>query len=134
MPCVSDHIANAKHNRSAVGVLDARGPSYADWVIVLYYYVIIHLIEAALADRGEHSQDHRDRRDRLERQFGRNWRQKYQHLGDITRELRYQCKKPDQKYLNTVMSRAVGPFLKYFCRILQAHDPAGDLTRELLPT
>jgi len=135
VPCVSDHIANAKHNRSLIRVLDAHGITYADWVVVLYYYVIIHLIEAAFADRVEkHSQDHSDRKARLEREFGRKWRREYQHLGDITRELRYECKKPDHRYLHTVMSRNVRPFVEQCCDTLAAHEPRGDLARVLLPT
>ncbi len=130
---IVEHIANAKHNRSAVDVLSGHGLQYADWVIVLYYYEVIHLVEAALDARGTHSNNHLDRKQNLEAAFGRNWRLEYERLEIATRELRYECRLPNKHYLQQIVTRTVAPFVDHFCRLLGPHDPTKMLKQELAP-
>ena len=104
MPTVDEHLAKVVHNSSFLdqlqGILDQlQGimDRYADWIITVYFYIALHLIDAYLATNSIHPPTHhlRDsyiRRDpRLHVIYG-----DYRYLEDLSRDARYTVYAPNQ--------------------------------------
>jgi hypothetical protein len=61
MPGESVHQQQAVHNRNFFTEFRLAQSDYTDWAATVLFYTALHLVEAFLASRGEHSPDHRQR-------------------------------------------------------------------------
>jgi hypothetical protein len=113
--------------------LDGHAATYADWLVTVYYYLIIHLVEAFLEVHGDHSRGHDHRESLIEQRLGRVWRGEYRRLRNLTRGFRYECQMPDRRYVETLLSKTVTPFIQHLCGKLSPGDPGRALFRELGP-
>ena len=53
-----DHLAQAYHNRTFLGYLDANAPTnFHDWKITITFYISLHLVKAYLAKNRVRYQD-----------------------------------------------------------------------------
>lgn len=59
----SEHKARALRNEALCAHLRSTAPlAFPDWEVVSLFYAAVHLVEALLATRGVHSNDHHERR------------------------------------------------------------------------
>jgi uncharacterized protein (UPF0332 family) len=121
------------HNRSLAVLVDARREEYRDWLVTVYFYLIVHLVEASLATKGIHSSSHTNRRELIGRHMGQTWETEYERLLVRTRAYRYECERPSEADLTQLLSKAVGPFIVYLCKRLSPEDSGRILLQDLHP-
>jgi uncharacterized protein (UPF0332 family) len=129
----NEHIRNAQRNRSLATVIDGERESFRDWLATVYFYVIIHLVEACLAAKQTHSRNHQHRRELVGRYMGDEWEEEYERLLIRTRAYRYECEYPSETELHDLLSRTVEPFMQYLCRKLHSGEAADRLLKEMQP-
>ena len=61
MPTITEHIAQAEHNRDFWVSYDIDSTQFLDWVVTGIFYEGVHWIEAYLDTNGEHSINHKQR-------------------------------------------------------------------------
>jgi len=61
MPTITEHIAQAEHNRDFWVSYDIDSTQFLDWVVTGIFYEGVHWIEAYLDTNGEHSLNHKQR-------------------------------------------------------------------------
>ena len=63
MPNKAAHLKKAKHNESFYLSFDLYKTSYRDWIVTGIFYSALHLIDAYLVIKGQHSFSHVTRDD-----------------------------------------------------------------------
>lgn len=90
MPSGEQHETKVNSNLELLTYLEAaESPSY-DWMVTVYFYSALHLIEKKLSEYGKHSIDHGER-NKLVRQFLRNIQIPYDTLYIESQNARYNC-------------------------------------------
>jgi len=82
----ADHKDKAKHNQEFLDTIDRA--AYPDWFVTVCFYKALHVVESLFAQKGMHSNNHRDRHDCLKRQHADIWQQ-YFPLYTQSRRARY---------------------------------------------
>ena len=82
----ADHKKKADHNQSFLTSIDSK--RYSDWVVTVGFYKAVHVVEALFATIGKHSDNHRDRHDKLKRDYPEIWLH-YLPLYTLSRRARY---------------------------------------------
>jgi hypothetical protein len=104
LPSQDEHFSQAAHNEStALLLLQHR---YFDWAITAFFYAALHLVEAILAQSGEHSRNHVARDSTIARHpalraiYGR-----YRYLETLSRDARYLVKPIGHGEMTTVQEK-----------------------------
>jgi hypothetical protein len=93
MPLIDQHIKQAKHNEEFVVFCNPTASPYPDWIVTIIFYAAIHYIEAALAIKNKHSDDHASRENLIVHHID-NYNLLYiahRNLKDRSRKARYNC-------------------------------------------
>ena len=73
------------------------GLRYPDWAVVVLFYKSVHMIESILAERGDHSGDHAERKRFMKKHrdlFSEDIIVNYRDLETLSRQARYQPNLP----------------------------------------
>ncbi len=98
----TDHKEKAEHNQKFLDCIDPI--KYADWVVTVGFYKALHLVEMIFAQKGKHSDNHRDRHDTLKRSFQDIWRE-YRPLYTLSRRARYKVSSISKELMVYAISR-----------------------------
>ena len=90
MPSKDSHLQTARDNRATCLLLLDSDPQSQAWATTIAFYCALHLVEAALAVEGRHSEDHMVRNMHLKttRKLQNIWRN-YKPLYDNSLKARY---------------------------------------------
>ena len=85
-------MAQARHNQTLASLIKTTQPGYCDWAAIVLFYSALHLVEAYLANMGEHPEGHADRSRALEEHgiLHPIWAD-YRILKDYSEDARYRC-------------------------------------------
>jgi len=98
MPTTNEHISKAIHNSLFSNHLKSSTNEYSDWVVTVYFYTALHLIDAYLATLGKHPPSHHSRDTHIQRVSGlREIYPDYRDLEDLSRDARYTTRVVDQQ-------------------------------------
>lgn len=90
MPTFEDHNLNYSTNLAvADGMLKSSNPPN-DWIITIYFYAALHLIEKTLSNHGLHSGNHKERFSNVRSHLG-CIAIPYQSLYNESKQARYDC-------------------------------------------
>ena len=90
MPTLEEHQLNHSTNLEVVdGLLGFDNPPN-DWIVTIYFYSALHLVEKTLSEQGLHSRGHRERFDNVKSHLDQISRS-YQSLYNESRQARYDC-------------------------------------------
>lgn len=94
MPTAQEHRRKYQDNKELLTTLfDIKISSHRNWIVIMSFYMALHVIEAKLFKaKGIHSHDHKDR-DRLIDEtglFSNKVRQKYKQLESYSKIARYE--------------------------------------------
>jgi len=107
MSARSEHDARALHNEALCAHLHATAPLvFLDWQVVCLFYAAAHLVEALLATRGVHSNDHNARR-RHVRFMLPAANAAYRQLEVLSREARYSPEVPTTPQRATIAEQCL---------------------------
>ena len=117
MPASSAHIAEAQKFETVLATL--QGTQHYGWVLVLWFYIVLHYVEAVLQAKMPRRRNHEIRRqDMLRIPETTAILPDYKTLENLSREARYECTPfipsdltvYEPVYLNvrTTMRRALG--------------------------
>jgi len=112
MPSVTDHKDQFDHNLDFVTSFYVPGCRYLDWVINVYFYAAVHLVEAFPAIQGIHSGNHSERI----RQIWENLRpvyNDYRRLYGASRRARYEVWKSTDTEVQRLISNHFEPLRNY---------------------
>jgi hypothetical protein len=114
----AEHRAWAKQNEEAFKSLRK---TYPDWAATVLFYVAVHEVQAFLAARNIHPQDHGARNRTLRANWPKTIWPPYESLQQVSNEARYECVMPREADLN----RAVLTLAKLRAALeAEAKDPA----------
>ena len=66
MPSHEDHVEQARRNLALLTLLQEQA-THPEWVVAIGFYVLVHFVEAVLADHDLHSTSHGEREARFAR-------------------------------------------------------------------
>ncbi len=111
MPDARQHLKQAQHNKCFLqSISDPK--AYADWFVTVCFYQAVHFIDAFLATRRIHPEDH-DRRFRELRKLRREFVEfkavlsHYKDLFDLSQDARYRCTRITEEDMNASSNRHV---------------------------
>ncbi|MFD0716592.1 hypothetical protein [Paenibacillus sp. GCM10027626] len=90
MPSVEAHDQKYSSNMGvAENLYGIQNPPY-DWIVTVYFYAALHLVEKKLAPLGVHAADHRERNEKVRKLF-RKISVYYESLYLESQNARYDC-------------------------------------------
>src|SRR3972149_6377130 len=95
MPTRAQHPAQANRNRTLYEALGAQDVAEREWLVVLLFYAVLHVVEAWFANYGIHAKTHGERDARISTHpdlrviYGR-----YRQLRIDSRHARFNCWRP----------------------------------------
>lgn len=111
MPSESVHLAQVRHNLAFLKSFYAPTTPYPDWAVTVAFYIALHAVEFALAQRGLHSQSHMARRRYVRQIFPHIWTL-YFRLDVFSRRSRYEGFQPDPTLLRQLVDHDLPTILQ----------------------
>ncbi len=102
MATEGEHQNKADHNRVFLATIDST--RFPDWVVTVFFYRAVHLVEVLLVRNGHYGGSHIRRNNVLKRHFPNVWRD-YRPLYSYSRIARYWCVTFDQAVLPYIERR-----------------------------
>src|SRR3989304_1861252 len=102
MPTRAQHLAQANRNRTLYEALGAQDVAEREWLVVLLFYAVLHVVEAWFANYGIHAKTHGERDARISTHpdlrviYGR-----YRQLRIDSINARYNCWRPSLNDVQT---------------------------------
>ena len=91
MPGVEAHEGQYKKNLRVVEILRTSDNPPYDWIVTLYFYAALHLVERALAKHNHHSTDHVNRNEKVRSPLFQKITPYYESLYIESQNARYEC-------------------------------------------
>ena len=130
----TQHIESAKHNRFVARLIDTEHDQCRGWVAVVFFYVVVHLVEAWMAGQRIDNSSHGQRLQRIRELLGSEWEEHYERIYGRSRAYRYECEHPTEGELTALLQGSVRPFMAHLCPMLMGSTQAADaLLAELEP-
>jgi hypothetical protein len=102
MPSLIEHEAQYQHNIEFISTF-YPSTKYLDWVVTLYFYAAVHLVEMLYASIGVHHKSHGMRNQRIATDHP-GIAVEYMQLYLESRRVRYDCRlPPDEQHVNNLV-------------------------------
>lgn len=112
MPEESNHKIQYQHNIDFVKSFYSAGCQFYDWVINVYFYATVHLVEAFLAKQGIHPNDHHNRLKYI-REYLPDIQSDYLRLYHNSRRARYAVWMPSFRDVDKLIKDHYNPLKGY---------------------
>jgi enterochelin esterase-like enzyme len=121
MPNKKSHIEKARHNTKFYASFDLHETPFKDWVVVGVFYSALHIIDAYLVTKGEHSFSHitRDSWIKNRRELDPVWFD-YRDLKELRMQASYKCR----AFSADEIKKEVIPLLDSIRNTIQFLDPS----------
>ena len=121
MPDKNSHVEKARHNANFYASFDFQKTPFRDWVVAGVFYSALHVIDAYLVTKGEHSFSHvtRDSWIKKRRELDAVWFD-YRDLKEFRMMASYKC----YKFTAAEIEKEVIPLLDSIRKAIQILDPS----------
>lgn len=86
------HDNQIRHNLRVIDLIRHTDNPPNDWIVTVYFYAAVHLIERSLSVQNVHSSSHEQRNETVRSVLFRDIEKQYESLYIESRHARYSCK------------------------------------------